>query len=81
MDTSIILRNVKTGGAKSFRLDHATKLLAYEKSIGVKCWELPPDSNYTFKDGKLIKGPSDRVNKAAKEREGNPESQEEKNPA
>lgn len=50
----IDLRNIKTGGLRAFRFDEAANLFKLEKQLGVKCWELPEDSKYSFKDGRFI---------------------------
>jgi hypothetical protein len=50
----IQLQNVKTGDLVSYRLDHASNILVYEKARGFNCWVIPTNSNYVFENGQII---------------------------
>ena len=67
--TYVVLQNLSTGGLQPFRFDVVAKLFKFEREqLKVKCWDLPEDSNYTYKDGKLIRKPSSRINQDPEER-------------
>lgn len=67
--TEVILQNLTTGRLQPFRFDVALKLFKFERQqLKVKCWDLPEDSNYIYKDGKLIRKPSSGTNQEAQER-------------
>lgn len=76
MDKKITLINQQTTVPHEFTFTHAVRLLTQEAKRGFDSWNLPPDSQYYFKDGNIISRPSERGSARAEKQKEIRESKE-----
>jgi len=53
--TFVTLKNLQTGGLQAFRFDVVAKLFKFEQVKKIKCWDLPENSEFIYKDGRIIR--------------------------
>lgn len=53
--TLVTLKNLQTGGLQAFRFDVVAKLFKFESNLKIKCWDLPENSEFIYKDGRIIR--------------------------
>lgn len=68
MDKKIVLQNQHTNEPHDFEWNHAVRLLTQQSARGFDCWNLPPDSPYTFQHGNIISRPVKGTARNARER-------------